>query len=105
VDEANDEGGKSIRKVPLMELPAINPKGYKWLPKENWLADFCKIEKQQGRKVLIYVRQTGTRDIQDRVMMPLQANGLRVSILGGNVNPRKPEEWITKRVRRVWRLG
>jgi hypothetical protein len=51
-------------------------------------------EKQQGRKVLIYVRQTGTRDIQDRVQMPLQANGLRVSILGGNVDPRKREEWI-----------
>jgi hypothetical protein len=101
VDEVDDEDGKSIRKVPLMELPAINPNGHKWLPKENWLADFCKVEKQQGRKVLIYVRQTGTRDIQDRVMMPLQANGLRVSILGGNVDPRKREEWIAKRVNTI----
>lgn len=101
VDEVDDEDGKSIRKVPLMELPAINPNGHKWLPKENWLADFCKIEKQQGRKVLIYVRQTGTRDIQDRVMMPLQANGLRVSILGGNVDPRKREDWIAKRVNTI----
>ncbi|MAT45442.1 MAG: hypothetical protein CL609_24200 [Anaerolineaceae bacterium] len=108
VDEINSEDGKSVRKVPLMDLPAIptgysssNPNGCKWLPKESWLADFCKIEKQQGRKVLIYVRQTGTRDIQDRVMMPLQANGLRVSILGGNVNPRKREEWIAKRVNSI----
>jgi len=101
VDEVDDEDGKSIRKVPLMELPAINPNGHKWLPKENWLADFCKVEKQQGRKVLIYVRQTGTRDIQDRVMMPLQANGLRVSILGGNVDPRKREDWIAKRVNTI----
>ena len=101
VDEVDDEDGKTIRKVPLMELPAINPNGHKWLPKENWLADFCKVEKQQGRKVLIYVRQTGTRDIQDRVMMPLQANGLRVSILGGNVDPRKREEWIAKRVNTI----
>jgi Helicase conserved C-terminal domain len=29
--------------------------------------------------------------------MPLQANGLRVSILGSNVDPRKREEWIAKR--------
>jgi hypothetical protein len=101
IDDVNDESGKSIRKVPLMELPAINPNGHKWLPKENWLADFCKLEKQQGRKVLIYVRQTGTRDIQDRVQMPLQANGLRVSILGGNVDPRKREEWIAKRVNTI----
>ncbi|NPV78410.1 MAG: hypothetical protein HPY59_18795, partial [Anaerolineae bacterium] len=101
VDEVDDGNGKSVRKVPLMELPAINPNGHKWLPKENWLADFCKVEKQQGRKVLVYVRQTGTRDIQDRVMMPLQANGLRVSILSGNVDPRKREEWIAKRVNTI----
>jgi hypothetical protein len=101
VDEVAGEDGKLVRKVPLMELPAINPNGHKWLPKENWLADFCKLEKQQGRKVLIYVRQTGTRDIQDRVQMPLQANGLRVSILGSNVDPRKREEWIAKRVNTI----
>jgi len=101
VDEVDDGDGKSVRRVPLMELPAINPNGHKWLPKENWLADFCKVEKQQGRKVLVYVRQTGTRDIQDRVMMPLQANGLRVSILSGNVDPRKREEWIAKRVNTI----
>jgi len=101
VDEVDDGDGKTVRKVPLMELPAINPNGHKWLPKENWLADFCKVEKQQGRKVLVYVRQTGTRDIQDRVMMPLQANGLRGSILSGNVDPRKREEWIAKRVNTI----
>jgi hypothetical protein len=98
VDEVDGEDGKSVRKVPLMDLPAINPNGHKWLPKENWLVDFCKAEKQQGRKVLVYVRQTGTRDIQDRVQMPLQANGLRVTILGGNVDPRKREDWIAQRV-------
>ncbi len=97
VDEVVDEKGKVVRKVPLMELPAINPNGYRWLPKESWLADFCKTEKQQGRKILVYVRQTGTRDIQDRVQAPLQANGLRVAILGGNIDPRKREEWIAKR--------
>jgi len=98
VDEVNDEDGETVRKVTLMELPAINPNGHKWLPKENWLASFCKAERQQGRKVLVYVRQTGTRDIRDRVELPLQAAGLRVSILGGNVDPRKREDWIAKRV-------
>lgn len=98
VDEVDGEDGEVVRKVALMELPAINPNGHKWLPKENWLASFCKAEKQQGRKVLVYLRQTGTRDIQDRVELPLQAAGLRVTILGGNINPRKREEWIAKRV-------
>ncbi|HAD06931.1 MAG TPA: hypothetical protein DCE76_07200 [Anaerolineaceae bacterium] len=98
VDEVDGEDGESVRKVTLMDLPAINPDGHKWLPKENWLASFCKAEKQQGRKVLVYLRQTGTRDIQARVELPLQAAGLRVTILGGNINPRKREEWIAKRV-------
>ncbi len=101
VDEVDGEDGKSVRKVPLMELPAINPNGHKWLPKESWLADFCKLEKQQGRKVLIYVRQTGTRDIQDRVQMPLQASGLRVAIMGSNIDPRKREDWIAKRAHTI----
>lgn len=61
IDEMDDETGISVRKATLMELPAIHPNGHKWLPKENWLADFCKVEKQQGRKVLVYVRQTGAR--------------------------------------------
>ncbi len=97
VDEVVGEDGEVARKVTLMNLPAINPNGHQWLPKENWLASFCKAEKQQGRKVLVYVRQTGTRDIQDRVEMPLQAAGLRVAILGGNIDPRKREDWIAKR--------
>lgn len=97
VDEVDDKHGEMVRKVTLMELPAINPNGHKWLPKENWLANFCKAERQQGRKVLVYVRQTGTRDIQDRVEMPLQSNGMRVAILGGKVDPRKREAWIAKR--------
>lgn len=98
VDEVDGEHSEAVRKVTLIELPAINPNGHKWLPKENWLASFCKAEKQQGRKVLVYLRQTGTRDIQDRVELPLQAAGLRVTILGGKINPRKREEWIAKRV-------
>jgi hypothetical protein len=71
------------------------------LPKERWLASFCKTEKQQGRKVLVYVRQTGTRDIQDRVQMPLESVGQRVAILGGNVDPHKREDWILKRVNAI----
>jgi hypothetical protein len=46
---------------------------------------------------LVYVRQTGTRDIQDRIQESLEASGLRATILSGSVNPRKREEWIAKR--------
>lgn len=35
------------------------------LPKERWLASFCQSEKAQRRRVLVYIRQTVTRDIQE----------------------------------------
>ena len=33
--------------------------------------------------------------------MPLQSVGLRVAILGGNIDPRKREDWILKRVNTI----
>jgi hypothetical protein len=35
-----------------------------WLPKEQWLADTCLAEMRRERKTLVYVKQTGERDIQ-----------------------------------------
>lgn len=95
IDEI-DSDGEFVRKVNLKYLPAVV--GDDKLPKEQWLVDFCRTERQQGRKVLIYVRQTGTRDIQDRILKVLRDGGVRAEILSSGVNPRKREEWIAKRV-------
>lgn len=95
VDEV-DRDGKVIRRKELMELPAIV--GDEKMPKESWLVDFCRAERQQGRKVLIYLRQTGKRDIQDRILKILHDGGVRAEVLSSGVNPRKREEWIAKRV-------
>ena len=107
LDELNQKG-EIVRSVPYLELPAItpgysssNPNGHKWLPKESWLASFCRTEKALGRKVLVYVRQTGTRDIQDHLVLPLEENGLRVMVLGSHMDPRKREDWIAKRADRL----
>jgi len=95
VDEVNKKG-EVIRRKELMELPAVVDG--EAMPKESWLADFCRAERQQGRKVLIYLRQTGTRDIQDRILKVLRDSGVRAEVLTSGVNPRKREEWIAKRV-------
>lgn len=52
IDEVTRDG-EFVRKLDLMDLPAIV--GDEHLPKEQWLVDFCRSERQQGRKVLIYV--------------------------------------------------
>jgi len=95
VDEVNQKG-EVIRRKELMELPAVVDD--ETMPKESWLVDFCRAERQQGRKVLIYLRQTGTRDIQDRILKVLRDGGVRAEVLTSGVNPRKREEWIAKRV-------
>ena len=95
IDEINRDG-EFVRRVDLMELPAVV--GQDRLPKEQWLVDFCRSERQQGRKVLIYVRQTGTRDIQDRILKVLRDGGVRAEVLSSGINPRKREEWIARRV-------
>jgi hypothetical protein len=95
VDEVNQKG-EVIRRKKLMELPAVVDS--ESMPKESWLVDFCRAERQQGRKVLIYLRQTGTRDIQDRILKVLRDGGVRAEVLTSGVNPRKREEWIAKRV-------
>jgi SNF2 family DNA or RNA helicase len=95
VDEV-DRQGEFVRRKQLMQLPAVVDG--ETMPKESWLVDFCRSERQQGRKVLIYLRQTGTRDIQDRILHILREGGVRAEVLTSGVNPRKREEWIAKRV-------
>jgi hypothetical protein len=95
-DGEEENGDAALRTKKLMTLPAV-VSGSQSLPKEEWLADFCHAERQQGRKVLIYMRQTGTRDIRIASWASLQAKGVRATILSGAVEPRKREAWIAGR--------
>lgn len=64
------------------------------LPKEAWLVDFCRTETAQARKVLVYVRQTGERDIQPRLVQLLSRAGLRAQVLPASLVPARREGWI-----------
>ena len=86
-------GQGSERK--MYELPAVIGEGER-LPKEQWLADYVMAEKAQGRKVLVYCRQTGTRDIQPRIVEALKAAGLRAAALPSSIAPENREKWIGK---------
>jgi 16S rRNA G966 N2-methylase RsmD len=79
-----------------LHLEPVVPEGA-LLPKEQWLVDYCLHEQQQQRKVLVYVRQTGTRDIQPRLQSILEEAGLRAVILPDSVEPKKREKWIRDR--------
>jgi hypothetical protein len=67
------------------------------LPKEAWLASYCQAEAAQGRKVLVYVRQTASRDIQPRLVETLTRAGLRTIALPDSVEAVRREAWIAQR--------
>jgi hypothetical protein len=67
------------------------------LPKEIWLVDTCRGQQLAGRKSLVFVRQTGERDIQERLAELLQKAGPRVEILRLMIAPNKRIDWLKKR--------
>jgi hypothetical protein len=84
-----------------VELPAqIAPE--ELLPKEEWLVNLVKSELACNRKVIVYPRQTGTRDIRPRLKQILAAAGVRgISILDTSVPTRKRLKWLRKNARQV----
>ncbi len=69
-----------------------------WLPKEQWLADTCLAEMKRERKTLVYVKQTGERDIQPRLKAALESRGMRVGILKPSIAPKKRATWMKRHV-------
>ena len=67
-------------------------------PKEKWLVELCQLEQARGRRVLVYCRQTATRDITPRLVDLLSRAKLRADTLKSNVSASKREEWLAKRV-------
>jgi hypothetical protein len=67
-----------------------------WLPKEQWAAHQCLLERDEDRKTLIFVRQTGTRDTlrEPRLALALQAVGVRVGVLRPSLAPNRRGTWL-----------
>jgi hypothetical protein len=84
---------KDATRECLMTLPAIVPED-RWLPKERWMGDYCIDQARQGRKVLVYVRQTGSRDIQGRIVDALADAGVRARVLPASLKPEHREAWV-----------
>ena len=78
--------------------PALDPNHV--YPKEVALLALYRRERQQGRKLLVFVSNTGTRDITPRLKELLAKEGARVAILKSDtVAPDKREEWVAGQIR------
>ena len=86
------ESGEVIVQVP----PLSKEKLY---PKEKALVDLVAKERMEGRRVLVYVTHTGTRDITGRMDDILTRHGFRVAVMKADaVAPDRREAWVADRV-------
>ena len=74
---------------------SVSPVSEDVLPKEEKLLEIVQEEVAQGRKVLVYLQYTGTKDITPEIRSILQDAGFSVAVLYSNtVKPEKRERWI-----------
>ena len=82
---------------PLVQVPPLSED--RVYPKEQALLDLVAAERQAGRRVLVYVTHTGTRDITGRLHALLTRHGARVAVLKATaVKPDRREAWVAERV-------
>ncbi len=82
---------------PIVMVPPLSEE--KLYPKEKALVDLIAKERMEGRRVLVYVTHTGTRDITGRMDDILTRHGFRVAVMKADaVAPDKREKWVAERV-------
>ena len=87
------ESGDVIVQVPPLSEERL-------YPKERALVDLVAAERMEGRRVLVYVTHTGTRDITGRMDDILTRHGFRVAVMKADaVAPDRREAWVADRVK------
>ncbi len=86
------ETGEVLAQVPPLSEERL-------YPKERALIDLVAAERLEGRRVLVYVTHTGTRDITGRMDDILTRHGFRVAVMKADaVAPDRREAWVADRV-------
>ena len=82
----------------IVQVPPLSED--KLYPKEKALVDLVAAERLEGRRVLVYVTHTGTRDITGRMDDILTRHGFRVAVMKADaVAPNRREKWVADKVK------
>ena len=82
----------------IVQVPPLSES--KLYPKEQALVDLVAAERMEGRRVLVYVTHTGTRDITGRMDDILTRHGFRVAVMKADaVAPNQREKWVADKVK------
>jgi len=83
----------------IVQVPPLSEE--RLYPKEKALVDLVAAERLAGRRVLVYVTHTGTRDITGRMDDILTRHGFRTAVMKADaVAPDKREAWVADRVKK-----
>ena len=82
----------------IVAVPPLSEE--KLYPKEKALVDLVAAERLEGRRVLVYVTHTGTRDITGRMDDILTRHGFKVAVMKADaVAPNRREKWVADKVK------
>ena len=82
----------------IVQVPPLSEE--RLYPKEKALFDLVAAERLAGRRVLVYVTHTGTRDITGRMDDILTRHGFRVAVMKADaVEPKRREAWVADKVK------
>ena len=82
----------------IVQVPPLSEG--KLYPKEQALLDLVAAERMAGRRVLVYVTHTETRDVTERMDDFLTRHGFRVAVMKADaVAPDRREAWVADRVK------
>ena len=82
----------------IVQVPPLSED--KLYPKEKALIDLVAAERMEGRRVLVYVTHTGTRDVTERMDDILTRHGFRVAVMKADaVAPNRREKWVADKVK------
>ena len=83
----------------IVQVPPLSEE--RLYPKEKALIDLVAAERLAGRRTLVYVTHTGTRDITGRMDDILTRHGFRTAVMKADaVAPDKREAWVADRVQK-----
>ncbi len=100
-ETVEDRDGNLVAYAPALRTVGANDTGgHNMFPKETWLVELAKRERARGRRVLVFCRQTATRDITQHLAGVLRASGLHTDILKASIGVQSREEWLRRRVGR-----
>ena len=80
----------------IVQVPPLSEG--KLYPKEKAILNLVAAERMEGRRVLVYVTHTGTRDVTERMDDFLTRHGFRVAVMKADaVAPDRREAWVADR--------